>query len=1058
VAFRSLATLVTALTLSSTSSVMAEETIPSMINNQNEATISNNKLNLDLELKLATPPRIDIATINRCPEPFVEVTKPPKILDILPFDDPRYQLVIDIFAGEKSLDLAYDDLREAMLGRPFCTLPIPEILKPQKRQINEYFGPKSSVGAKTLARIELPGTERKFQYRLFGKNNNRIVNDGAGIEFDINHQLLYWKDNIYSVPRLNQSDIYVGDSSLSTFRKDWRKFPQARKELENILENLVNGVSGALDNRQVEIFINWGAFFREILPEHFNDEGLLIDWQELSDEVKNKANDFYGTLKTGEKESLDTAVTNFRNDFNRLQNRNPLTRTAWQVLNADNPACVFQWGGIPFCEAYQMLESFGPDLVEINKDQGRLEIIINPLNTSFHGFSANFHSFYDSQGNSITLSGYSGINLQAIGRGHFRGELTEGEEAESFLPEKYKDELGLLESILGRSINIVDAAVQARLGYALAFSNQRLQGLRLSFFVDDLNLGIIKNQGFEYQLNSSGFATFDSLASSQNNILYTNFSGELKIEQLLRYHEEFGLDIFKKSDKWWYTANILAQRQNVVKKTEIWGASWRYTVDYESNEQQNAFSSFSSKYLDRWQEFSLVATARGGLNLTQNLELNISGNKKGAGFGFFTDDISYLVSGQCHSSGNCKLSTKIPILGELNRKETKKHHVKKQQLTDSVLVGKESLQQAEEYRHQLALLSKTNKAQLFLGAEFQHFFETRFPHWNKNSGKFGLTLVDIVDGVKTYTSLNYLGNFIDMHGASFDFGTEELFIKLTYAEEINKSRKTNTTTAGLETTLDLGGIKVTQKLELFPASNDFQPHYKKTKKGWKKKYQGDFQFLAQVRGEGDFFQKLLYGLLVGEITSLEWNFFSLYQKSLFPQKLGSEIIFGYQINNVSIQNQAEGKLSSETKRTFEYKADLIFDALYGIGPAVLTKLGNDLVNDRVRLLPGIGLQGNFGHHNFRTSLAMWDRDGVVADLRTSYLYNDQESKDSFYLRAQAASFLTFGLNQEPLFESKEASAEIYLGIRKDKILLTAYGKSDLEDGLSVGFKAGLILK
>ena len=1050
VAFRSLIALAAAAIMWYSSPAKAEIPVKQITTN----TASASKP-LDLELRVK---------FNRCPDGFTEIPQLPAIVTDSPLGDPRRDYTLDIFAGEKSLDPEHDQdrLKTILLKDPVCALntssSLAAIPKDQARTENNYSS--DSSGSRKEVRLESPYC---ISFKLLGKDNISVNNCSGGIRVDLNGSYINWHGNAWKVPELKLDDLTIGDSTFPAVRDNWSKFPAAIDKLQSDLENLVNGVTETLGSRELDIFFDWGGFFRDTLPKYINEEGLITDWDKLTQEVKKKAEDFYQTsLSSAEKSSIDNAITNFKNEFENLQNQNPLAKTAWRILNAEDPFCELKWKAVPLCEMYKMLESLGPELVEIQRNDGSLDIVIKDLNATLYGVSANSYTFRDDQGNSVTFSNYSRLQMRAGGKGFFHGRLSEGAAASHFTPERYSEDLRLIESILGRDLMLVDGEAHGQLEYNLLFSSERMHGFQAAVLRGRNKLSLTINNGTEYWLSSNGEASFNAIASSIDDLLLVEFQGRVRLEQMLRYRQDIAFGFFQDNENWWTSTNLAATLNSVGAYTEYWEAIWRYKQDYSGNQIQNDSKIVEIRHRDRWRELSTSIDSRLGLRFTDYLDLVILGSNKSAGLGFFVNTPQTTINGECQTDGICNVTARVPIIGSLSTNESRRHYLEKQQLSGSKLVGTEALEQDEDQRHNLELTGTNPGPFLIANAGFIKTFRNIFPYHNPHSGKLGLTLFDDIDNVSTYASLQYLGNFVTMHGASLELSTSEVFVRALYTYEIDRIRRTNSTTVGVETTLDLGGAKLVQRLELFPSAHDTDPRYEQQDDGtWSRKHEGDFQFLAQLRGEGDLLSGLIEAVKSGELNYAEISDnlirFRISSDLRANQPAGREFVarLGYKLKNVSMNNELRYHLLPEDSRRFTFVGDAVYDAIHGFGPAVATKLDPDQNKDRINLLPGIGFTSSFGSHEIRAAGTVWDNEGLALDLRTRYIFNNPKGQNSLYLRAQAAGYVSFGLTKEERAKILEVSAALHAGLRHGPVLVLPYGEFDNQRKVSVGISLGI---
>lgn len=1033
-AFRSIIALATAAALWYASPAKAEDSLKPV----GTATASIPSL----ELKLQAPPLVDLQAIE-CPPSTVIDRKQP---------------------------LIFEDGTGIEIENPRCALSFPDL-----ETITEESSPSlgyrhTSAGVKSKVTLELPGTdEQRIRYQLFGINDgNNQVNNGKGrIAFGISHSDIFWRDNQgnnheWDFPRLSLDYLFVGNSTLPALIKNISLFPAAREKLETDLESLVNNVTSTLGNRQAEIFFDWGGFFRDLLPKYTTSEGVIKDWNAVRTAVKDKAKEYYGTLSETEQQSLDGAINTFETEFTNLQNNNALAKTAWGIINAEDPFCQLRWGSIPFCEAYQMLKSLGPELVDIKVNDGRAEIILKDLKVTMYAFSADSHSFTDDRGRELTLTDYRRIRMQGAGGGWFRGWWQEGADLETLFPgSKYQDELALIGALLGKQVKAIDGEAHLQLSYNLSLISERMAGFMSSFPVGNHRLGMVINHGTEYHLNSSGYAAFSSIADSDSNLLLAEFNGSVILERTGTWRQDLAIIASGLTDNWWYNANLSGQLTQNRRLTEVWGASLRYIANWQGKETQNSYSLLNTNNLDDWNSFEVDGRVRTGITLSPLDLFLFTDFRRNVGGGFFVSEPYFSFSGQCESQGSCKAKTRIPIIRKLNPEQAREHEIILQELEDSPLVGKEALEQDKNRDY-----DKLQPGIFFDGA-MQHFFVSRYPYSHSTSASIGFLVVPsfflAADGSTpetsgNYGSVHYLGNFVDMHGIDVQIGGNYWYGHVAWALAKDHSRVTNTTTAELELAVRLGSVDIVNFLELYPADQDTNPvHEEDGSDNYKPKQRGDFRLGGRLRGDSQILEEVIAAIPRPNLRDLETRLSS--NLGSRPFGLTGEATLAYAFGNLSLFHELIGGSNLDHEITLRLVGESHYNLIngFGLAAAASTSLWNDETPSW--LLPGIGYDRIFGDHHLRGMVTIWyseDQERVFSNARFRYTYETSSHSYPYiapYFRVQASSRLNWHKESALQIEDKGSSVEAYGGGKIGPVILAF--KPTLSSGWNWG--VGLVV-
>jgi len=999
VAFPSLPTLLTALAFSLPLTAAAEEPIE-----------KNKTVQPNLELSIKIPPRVSINTVNRCPDPLIEVPRLPQIMQKWSPDDPDYQKIYNLFYGESSLDSQDDDLRAALLDQPLCTLP----LQLKEKEPLTFFSGKDnsydlqSAGSKAAVRLQAPGN---FRYRIFGAERNRATN--GILEYDINNKKFFFSGGTFNLPTLNLSTVVIGEIPLPSLIDELNRFNEAKEKLSVSLDQLVDNVERILGSRRIEAFLDWGSFFRDLLPKYTNQQGIIEpnNWQKVLNETSNKAEEFYHEKLTGhEREDLDLSIKSFQNDFNRLQDEIPLVRNAYQILNSQGQLCQVKWGGLNACNFYKVLQSLD-DLVEITAKDGEITIKTADLLTNFYAHSSNHQRLEDKNGREW-ISSHLSRNLAKIsGQAYFHAKLSEGVRWDELLPDKYKENLELLRLLLGQELNIIDVEAQLQAGFSFFYRSERMLGFQSSFNLNNQHqprAGLLINIGTIYDNYSIGSSSFYGLADSHADLLLIDFSGSLTIEQFLRQRQELGLFFSSRdspSPRWWYDANITASLEQVRKLTEFWGANFSYSSSYSGKVKQKAWSLAETKLFDAWSTLDLEKSLRGGFNVDWANMMLFSNFSKLHGAGFFAN-LPYLsLMGEYSVNNQVKTDLTLPLTSKLDIKEEKKHYLRKQQLAFKRLAGIESVVQQELRQHNLALAPGIYlEASLSQQLSGNFFSDSTYFSNNDDSTEIGLTLIEnqLLSPQKSYLSIRYLGDAFNLfeqqdyqrHGAKLHLGASWIGLAVAYSTEKDKQLPSNTTTAEFSHTLYFGNVNITQFLELFPAAHA-QPYYEITPKGkWRQQRDSDFRYLLQMQGQLDSLEH--YAARKLSEIDLDTLKISLLGYVGQPSSIEPEASIGYNLGQINFYHQFKLSPYPFKKNRHSLTNEVQYDLYSGFGPLLLAESKASPTAEKFWLLPGfafnkiVHLTDSHNQesqtHQLKSSLAFWPNEQFTGSFQLKYCY------------------------------------------------------------------------
>lgn len=908
-------------------------------------------------------------------------------------------------------------------------------------------------GVRTRARLELPG---KMRYRLLGEDRTRIVY--GNWEYDLPNKKILFEDKKWSIPSLSLDSIVIGSITWPNFIKQLDTFPEAREKLRNSLDVLVNGIEKIIQPRQIQVLLDWGSFFGELLPRYTNKEGVIEpgNWDNIVNDVRRKAEDFYSReLTDSEKLLLDITIGNFKSEFTRLKDKFPLIKNVWEITGADDPFCQIKFGNIPLCDAYRMLRYLNPELVEINIGDGHFSMRTKPLNSTFLSDSASSQHFYDDLGRELTTTKFSRVSMWATGLTSFDGQLSEGIDIGQLLPGQYKKDLALLRILLGRDLTIIDAEANLQATYNFVFRSERMQGMQSSFTLDWLpghhRLGMVVNYGTIYDNNSSGVGIFNGMANSHYNLLSAEFQGHISMEQYLRWREDVALFVSGDFDQLWYNFNLNLRHERINRLAETLGASWKYTANYSGQVRQNAWSLLNTRQIDTWHTFDINRTTRVGLNFGSLDLVAFTDFSKEVGTGIFVNLPQISLMAECAIGEYCNTEARIPLVGRLNITEERNHYLHRQQLAYSSIVGVDAVRQNENHRHNRQLPTG-----IFLDASIQGYFnEDRFPYMQPMTTEFGLTLPAMnwpyLDD--TYVTARYIGNFDNINGTKLEFGSNWSYITVLYSHEWNRSRNTNTTTAEFSHTFHFKGFDITQFLELYPQAHDTRQYDGMPESDRKDKRDADFRYLFLARGETEALGDLLISYLPPvNLHSLEMNLSSFWGrlptiKDTFKAR--------YSLGKLNVYNEIGGHLVSNGSIGYDFLAESSYVIFAGLGPAIVTGSQRQSGRqDKWWLLPGIGFEQRFGHHYLTASATAWHKDGLFTNFRTRYEYVTDYSI-SPYFRMEAFSDLKFSEGKR--IENRNASFSIYPGIKvgiatlaAEARILTRKDNLNLELGVTLG--------
>ncbi len=812
-------------------------------------------------------PLIDLDTFNRCPQGSVEVPQAPALVTELSAGHPARELVLDVFAGEKSIDPAYDEFRLEVIESkpPVCVRKdafdfLEGIvlfqekrysLLPENVDITRIEG-----GSSTSIRLEMPGD---LHYNLLGDKHNSIEYANGSILYDLKDKnleaIINGQRKTLHLPQLNLESIFLGGLNFPNFRDQLQTYPNAVMELGNSLElftdNVIRGMNLALQTgepteRGIELAFKLRGLFEEILPQYVSDDGVISpeEWEKIEDAVAREITIFQEReLSSEESKVLNSEIDLFQEQFTQLRKTYPLIDNSWRIISADDPFSLIKWGGISVADAYSMLSALDPALYELNIGKNEVFFKTKDLQSTLDGYSSNFSELSYGKGRRLIETHHDTIRMAAVGRAELRAILSGGAEVARYWPELFEQELDIVTLILAIDPQFIDLDIGAAAEFACKLRSTRGQGFMTEFVRDNYTLGMTISFGTIYDNFSQGSASFTGSADSDQNLIAADFAGNLTIQQFLRKQQVAGFFLQKETENYWFEARVNTTLEQAVKLSQYWGGTWKFRSTYTAAVRQNAWSYQKSLAREAFATQDVSSSWRGGLNFGM-LDLILFTDFEHLGTGFLLNTSKKALYGECSFGDSCLATTRIALDQKLDEKRTKEYFLALQHLKDSPLAGVEALREHEQY------LFNIRNPGLFLDFNFKYTFADIFP-WDKVAqAQVGLLMAEphTSGNINLYFGLKYDGDFNDVHGFRIDIGSKYWDSYFSLKSTKDEVRNTNSIQGSAGVTFHLGMIEIMTRHELFPAPLDDEPEYVETDRGYKIKREGDYRALFEVRG------------------------------------------------------------------------------------------------------------------------------------------------------------------------------------------------------------------